>query len=368
VKTICILFFLVLSVFADEREDPMALASLLIQGQSYERALTVLEREEALASPQGRRLLLTGLAHLGLRQFSKAIEILLQIPAEAEELMASKLYLAKAYMGMENYAQALATYRLAATSAEKTIGLAHCHWKLGESKEALESLAKGEQDYPTDEIFIRQRISYWFELGLGQAAQIDFERYGSLFPLGPEDYRQFIENLIMLDKDAALSWLERGAALFPSHPALALSGAQIYLRLNSPFTAALWLERSAVLTGENYAEVADLYRRAGLFSVAESMSLRIEDQTKRAEMSFALMLERGDYQRLSRLSSQWDILGISKKDEIAYALAYSHFASRRYDVALASLSQVTSTAFVEKIETLRRSIVACQTEEWSCAR
>jgi hypothetical protein len=98
------------------------------------------------------------------------------------------------------------------------------------------------------------------------------------------------------------------------------------------------------------------------------MSLRIEDQTKRAEMSFALMLERGDYQRLSRLSSQWDILGISKKDEIAYALAYSHFASRRYDVALASLSQVTSTAFVEKIETLRRSIVACQTEEWSCAR
>lgn len=364
---ITILFFS--NLFAQEVENPLGLAALLVQGQSYEKAIIVLEKmgNDLEDEEQTRRDTLMGLAYLGLRKFDQSITYLNEALKSENPQPEVKLYLAKAYTGAEKFDDVIKTLD-ARTSSEMVRVYSNALWKLGQFNFALKELNQSLSKFPTDEQLYKQVLFYLVELKLYQSAVTFFETtYKSSFPLSGQDYVEMAFALKdSLIPNADLIWLEKANVLFPEDQNVLLALANSYHLRGHNYLAAMIFDKLAQWDSKYFVEASELYRRAGHIMTALARNNEVRDHKAKLEQRFVLYLDLQDVEKMTSMQSQMQLNGLMEKDELRYAMAWAQFESGRFKQAQSLISKITDQNLYEKAQGLRKQILECQQEVFKC--
>jgi len=364
-----LLLLLSLNSFAQEVEDTLGLSALLIQGQSFEKAITLLNKFEPINTKEEQRLsVLKGLAQLGVRDFDTAaqsFEKALTFKDPSHEII---LYLAKAYTGSKKYQRVIDLLSGKLETSESYRVLVNAFWSLNRPDQALSMLNLGLQKYKTEESLYKQKLFYLFELKLYQEGIFFFENeYATSFPLSGQDYVELataIQDPIY--HQLSIQWLEKAKLLFPKDEQVLLALGRVYFGRGSYYNAAVLFDQLAHINSKYFSEASELYRRSGHLITAISLNNEVSDFKQKMEQRFVLFLDNQDVENMTSMQSQMEIHGLLDNDELRYAMAWAQFEKGNYSQAQQMLAKIIDQKIFEKAQDLRKQVVDCQQENFKC--
>lgn len=364
-----LLFLLSVNSFAQEVDDTLGLSAMLIQGQSFEKAITLLDKFEPINLKEEQRLsVLKGLAKLGQRNFDSAIQSFEKALTFKEPSNEIILYLAKAYTGSKNYQKVIDLLSSKLESSESYRVLVNAFWSLNRPNQALSVLNFGLQNFKTEESLYKQKLFYLFELKLYQEGISFFEnKYATSFPLSGQDYVDLataIQDPIY--NQLSLQWLEKAKLLFPKDEQVLLALGRVYFGRGSYYNAAVLFDQLAHINSKYFSEASELYRRSGHLITAISLNNEVPDFKQKLEQRFVLFLDNQDVEKMTSMQSQMEIHGILENDELRYAMAWAQFEKGNYGQAQRMLAKIIDQKIFEKAQDLRKQIVDCQQENFKC--
>lgn len=359
--------------------EQLNLAALLVKDKHYSRALGILlrlplpegEDEEDRQSRQ-RFHTLTGLAYLGLEQYSQAGEHFENALASGQSDPLVYVYLAQVYHQLKRHQKTLEVIEKATPLIDKYPALyemkAQNQWALKQYDQAWRTLVIARDRFPKDPRFLRRQVFYLIEKKLyRQAADLGM-LYLDLSEGGPKDYAALGNALRHGGQmELASHILEQGRLLYPQDTTLAKLLANTYFSREMPLAAAWIMEQAAWVDASLFADAAELYRRAGALYKALQINASVPDPKSNRRERVAILLALKRYEQVLAMHRSLDRVGLLQDDSIRYALAYAAYRSGHFEKAKTYLSAIRTPKIFRQASELRRLIKECKAEPWRCA-
>lgn len=407
---------------ADEGEvDPIALAEVLVRDSHFDRAGLVLAEVEvdALEAPDRHAFhKLRGMirqsqgdeagaaddfrAALAItwdpgrrpRSEERAAEFDAAQQALASQRGLLRLYLAQALLAATDPARDAAvtdeTRRTAAGEALDQLSQAapftadrKGHWQLlarahtvrTDWSAAWDALQQGRTRFPDEPAFMRQQIFVLIELGLTRQAVEHGSAWMQTYGASPDAVLSIAEALRRSAAGEASSSqleeaqlvLEEGRLRFPGDADIRRLLARVLMERDMPYAAAEVLREAVVgeVVPEEQslaAEVAELYRRAGRLDRALFMNSLVPDPVEKTRQRMGLLLEQGDFARVTALQPRLERLGVLADDKITYGLAYARFRSGDPESAEVLLQRIRDPEVFQAATQLRDAMARCEAD------
>lgn len=356
------------------KEDPLALARVLMLDGLPSRALAVLAAVDPAQDPeldQKELYRLRGLAEHELKLFRPAIESLNKAIGLGESSAATWYALASAQFGADDFPAVLTTLSRAPKAIYDNPGAfrieAYAHYRQADRHRAFEAADRGFLRFPTHLELERLRVLLLLELGLAQEGLLAARHLFTQPGLEPEDFIALSAALSAArERAAAARILEGGLLRFPEAKALREQLAKVYYEDQRPFLAAQVMHPLAFEDDEAALLTAELYAKAGKFDEALRLNGRVMDQKKKVRQRLAILVEAQRFPEVASLYGKAARLGLLEDEKQLYALAYAHFVSGDAERTERLLSQVSDPELFEKAVALRTALSACRTDVWKC--
>lgn len=356
------------------KEDPLALARVLLLDGLPSRALAVLAQVDEAADPEldAKELYrLRGLAEHEVGLFRPAIQSLGRAIQLGESSAATWYALTNAHFGAEDWDGVIATLARAPKEIYATPGAhrlkAYAYYHLGQRHHAFEAVDVGFARFPAELALERLRVLLFLELGLSQdglvAAAALLKRPG----IGPEDHLTLAAALSSARERGQAALILEGALLrHPNDRSVREQLARVYYEDDRPLLAAQVMhplsfddEGAALLT-------AELYARAKKTDEALRVNGRVGDQKKKFKQRLAILIEAERFHEAAGLHGKVARLGLLDDEKQLYALAYAHYVSGDAERTEALLGQVSDPELFTKAVALRSALDACRSDVWKC--
>jgi hypothetical protein len=116
------------------------------------------------------------------------------------------------------------------------------------------------------------------------------------------------------------------------------------------------VEEAAAYNPMLYHEAAELYRRAGNSRRALFLNTLVTDQAIKTQQRFTLLLDLERYEEARALEDRLERLGRLEEDNMRYAMAYVHYKTQHFEVAVDYLNTISGTDYFRQATQLRRAI------------
>lgn len=367
-----LLFTSVIPAYAEDADiDYEQVAALLIKEKFYDRAIVTLNKiKKEDVEDKGKYNALYGLAYLRQRSFATALRYLEEsILHKQENVSEIYLNLAETYNQLERPQDALKILqKVTPNEQQKPIYVllkSSAYWLNKQPNEAFSLINSNLAALPPTTSKLK-KVQWLIELNLVQAAQpyLDELLRKQIQP------SQILALAGLLRKgnhlETAVALLEKARLIFEDNENIAMELADAYLRTNRKFAAISILENYARRHGKLYAELALLHAQVGNLYLASFYQVFIKDDKQRLEQKLAVLLEEENYLMITALNTQFDTNGLTDKEEVRYALAFSYFKTGQFERADFYLNQISKTDLFEKATEVKRRISSCRTSPEQC--
>lgn len=371
-------------VAAQEEVDHVALAAVLIRDGHYDRAEIVLSevnlKDKKVDLPRYHTL--RGVISLQHEQHAEAIGHFRDALKTAKARKAADekapepdpalyLYIAQAHYNIGQNREALVALdedRAAVDNRPTTWLLrSRCLWKLEQWDDTWQVLREAYARFPKHHDFLKHQVFLLVEMDLFQEAVQKGHEYLKVAGVNPDAYVAIGEALIQAGQShEAVLLLEEARLRFPDTEDVAIRLAHAYLKSGMNLAAAGVFEDLAHRDSEYAHDAAELYRKAGYVRLAFYFNAQVVDQKKKLRQTVSLLVEGDRFSELLTLRSRLDRLGLLEDEEIAYAMAYGYYRSRRYGEAETFLKRVQRPDLYNDVIALREAMSACTETAWGC--
>ena len=356
-----------------EEVDYVSLAARLLKDGHLERAQAALKKADpsAEAVDAARLYTLWGLVDLKQGENANARDHLRQSIDAGQTEKVVYLYLAQAHYRLQEYqptVDAIANAGLAQQDNPNLYAiLAKSHWELGHKAEAWAALEAGQQRYPENTRFLRQKIFYLIEQELYQKAAELGQAYLAGADAEVTDYLAVGRALRGSGQlEQARDFLEAARLQYPQDHRVAVELAQVYLKLDQVMAAAHLYEQASLLKPELRSEAAELYRRAGKLFQALNLNAQIPESETKLKQRLAILLETERYAQAATMEDDLLRAGLLENQDIRYALAYAQFKNGEFERAETQLQQLSRSDLFRKAAELRKAMADCKDAAWKC--
>lgn len=363
----------------EDEVDPLELAAVLLTGGDAERAVTMLRAisvsKQAEGFDLGRYFTLLGLAELELGQSAQAalaLEDAIRHSVSMETVEQLSLLQAQAWYALADYKRAIKALNHAGERADSNprahMMRVQAYHKLDDPAGAWEAIEAGIERHPDDIDLRRQEVLLLVELGLYEMALARGWRFLERDAATAEDYVTLAEIMRRAQRfDDALSLLEIANLRFEHHIKLTVLMARTYADKGMPLVSAMLYEEAALQDPSFAGACAEAYRRAGWIHRALHLNALVKDAGERSRQRMSLLIAAGDYEAAAALEPRLSRLGLLRGDEnMAYAMAYVLFMTRRYDRADPFLDGISDPEIFANATQLRRQMAICRQDPRSC--
>ena len=368
--------------------DYLALATRLFSDGHMDRAQEALAQVNVRAPGVDlhRYHLLSGLIALRQEKFANAVKrfqaAIKTPPLEANSAEEGKkhtwkpepqlfYYLAQAHFGAKQYAETLkaldqggkelldkeGSYQLRAQAAyaQKKFDL------------ALSTLSQAQKRFPNQPQFERMQVFYLMDLGLYQQATEVGRRYLTRESTDVEDHVAIGEALRRgRSFPEAIVVLQTANLRFPDSDKVLLALAHVYVDLDQKYSAASILEDAARIDPKYTVEAAEMYRQAKRSDLALFLNARVDNQAAKFRQRLSILLDQQRFEMVAGMAPTVERLGLTKDDQIRYAMAYGFYKTGDYQGAERYLRGIADPSLFESASGLRRAMRACEPTDWSC--
>ncbi|KUJ72440.1 lipopolysaccharide assembly protein LapB [Thiomicrospira sp. WB1] len=360
------------------KDDPLSLAALMIKDKHFFRAQGILEKIDLAKAKEKdddfnetRYHTLSGITYLKIQQYKKAIphfEIL--IKGEQTKPVFYK-YLAQAYYQNGDFQKAIDQVNTAIDEGVENAALifmkVDAYQKLGKPYRAWDALNQGEEFYPYDERFPKQKIFSLIEYGFYQKAADLGLNYVESFKPDPRDYIAIGTALGKAGKfDLAGQFLEQVKLLYPNDIKANKALANYYAQKRQYLNAARLMEPVAMVENPLMTEAAELNKMAKHYTRALFLNARSVDQDDKLKQRLSIYLELGQFEQAAAMERDLKRSGILTDDNVKYALAYAQFKAGDFDNTERLLQQIKNPRIFKKANAIRSAMSGCQENKWRC--
>lgn len=357
-----------------QSDDFIELAAIMLKDGHYDRALLALQSVnlDDEKTDLARFYTLQGLAYMNLNDFDASKDSFQAAIKHGQKDPLIYAYLAQIHFSLKDYQSVLNVIDKAGEHKSKNPALtsiqAQSYWYLQKTVQAVETLNKGYQLFPSDYRFLKLKVFYFVQLQLYQEAANLGREYLSRSKAQAEEYIA-IGNALRLSREfpEALKIMEIARLKFPDNEVVAKLLAHIYLDQGMLNAAAHILEQAARINSELLSEAAEIYRRAGRLHKALMLNSGINDQKVKLKQRLSILLALKQYDQAAGMEASLYRVGLFDDQSIRYALAYAQFSSGRFQQASKHLDFLTEPELFKKGIELRRLMDICKEEPWKCA-
>lgn len=353
--------------------DAVELAALMVSDGHWDRA----ERILADVDPTDRRLdkarffSLRGLvrSHAGLYEqaitdFRSALE-----QKEVDPLV--WLHLAQALLQTGDAPGAVAAVGSSGEAGKALAGswllLAKAELAQDHHREAWTALADGEQRFPAELDFGRQKIALLMSLGLYQEAVAQGRVWLAKQPADRSAWTGLADALRSAgEEQEAIALLEEARLRFPDTVEVSTMLGKLYLQTGHPAIAANILGVAAELKPALFLAAAEAARQSDKLDRALYFNGRVVDPAEKARQRLGLYVEQADWPRALALEERLDRLSLGTDDGVRYALAYSAYQLGDVDRAERHLQGVADPKVFRDATALREAMSACRGVAGGC--
>ncbi len=358
------------------REDPVALAAMLLADGHLDRAEGALQDPNIVKDERYHRLvgliaLQKGDHRAGFEALGKALE-LSAVAGEGTPDPTLCLSYARAAVLAGEPAAALEGLDRGGAVVESLAGTprirARAQLALGRTADALRALEAGAAAFPQERELVRAQVSLLAELGLYQEA---LARASGLLAVGELRREEAMTLSEVLRRGGspgtAAVLLEEALAKSPEDAELRGRAAGCLLEAGRPLAAARVLSVAAEVDGRWADEVAELYRRGGNEAAALVWNGRVTDPKEKARQRFALLLAEESWERALAMEERLTSLGILPGDEeVRYGLGYARIKVGDVVGAERALQGIAEPRLFEQARALREVMSRCSDEIGGC--
>lgn len=356
-----------------EKIDHLSLGARLVADGHHDRALAVLQevdRSDANVDLPKLHFLL-GSIYAAKQLHEQARDAFLASVKSGQQNPAIHLYLAQEYFQLAEYERAIASLDRAPKLASENPGTftmrAEAHWRLKQAQGALNTLDRGIARFPDFGKLFQMKVAYLLELGLYQEVVRAGDSYLERPSVAPADFVAIAEGFRRSKQlHEARLIMERAHLRFPDELDVQVQLANIYNDLQRPLTAAMLYEAAARRTPKYSFESAELYKEAGRLSRALSLNARVLEPEKKLKQRLAILLAMERFEMVAGMEASLSRSGLTKDENIRYALAYGYFKNGDFESAEQHLKRLSSAALFEKATALRKAMASCREAGWAC--
>ncbi len=378
VSTLVLTYLMMISSApAQDDVDFYSIAQRLVQDAQYNRALTYIKSipEDADIS-KARMSLLKGIVFVNTKAFEEGRKELerallqfkdeeLKIPPEVYLYYCQSFFLQGDFTGslksLEKYSKELAR------EPKAQIIRANSLWKLDRKEEAWQIVLKGEENFPNEILFSRQKIVFMMELGLYENAFQLVLQYLVENSAPPQEFLSFAVNFRKAKQEKnSLKLFEVARLRFPRNEMILLEFANSYYEKGKLYRAAEIFEELSRRNTKYVKEASELYRRAGYPMRALALNRKIQDSETKLKQRLAIYIDQSDFELASSMEMELNNLGLGKDQDISYALAYSHFQIGKIQQSKELLRRVTREDLYRKSLALKSLMSACLDGQGAC--
>ncbi len=356
-----------------EEVDYLSLAALMIKDNDYARASEALAKVDQTNDKLDKKRFytLSGIISLNRELYPKSIAEFESAISAGQENKVIYVYLAQAYMGLEQYKKALAQLDKTADLENTMPGIwllrSQSYWLNKQSDKAWNVLAQAQRVFPEDKTFLRNKMFYAIELGLFQEAVELGSAYIKNFDASINDYVSLGDALRQSGKpEEGLNFLELARLKFPGEKNVYVAMAHAYLDLNHVHAAAKILEQGGVFHNELHKDSAALFKKANDYQRALFNNSKILNQKDKMQQRMALHVESGNYDQIIAMRDDLLRVRLLENQEFQYAMAFAHFKVSDYRAAEKILEKITDARIFRKATSLRKVMADCAGEKWLC--
>jgi tetratricopeptide (TPR) repeat protein len=354
--------------------DHMALATLMIQDENWERAKISLDEVDKSKKDFnfGYYYTLRGMVSMKLQDYKTAIVEFEEAIKNGQNDQNIYLYLIEANYKIKDYANTVYAIERGGSFAKGNPQLfsikADSLWKIDRQGEAIETLSEGFQLFPKSYEFLKQKFFYLVSLYLYQSA---IEVGNEFIKISEPSADTMIAMASALQKSGefgrAIYILEKALLLFPKNPKISALLSHIYIKLEKIYTSASLMERASIFDGKYLTDGSEMYRRAGAFSQSIYLNSQILDRKEKLKQRLSIYLEFGDFERAVAMEDSMERSGLLKENEdIRYALAYALYMTGDFQNCEKHLKKPQRGDLFAKGIELRKNIQKCNEDMWSC--
>lgn len=356
-----------------QKTDHISLAAMMIKDGHYDRALMALhsvdlEQEE---TDLARFYTLQGLAYLNLNDMLAAKDSLTRAIKNGQQDPVIYIYLAQVNYALKDYSEVIAAVNNAQSILRDYPTLlemkAQSQWFLKQTDAAIQTLNTAQKMMPDDYRFMRRKVFYLLELHLYQQAALLGQQYLKKSDAKASDYIA-IGNALRLSKEyqQALQIMEVARLKFPANVTIAKVLAHTYIDMGKPNSGAFILEQAAQYDPQLIGEAAEVYRRAGRYYKALTLTTQVRDLQVKLKQRLAIYLALKRYEQAANMKKSLYRSGLLDDENIRYALAYAYFSSGQFDAASRQIDFLKEVELFKKGVELRRMMANCTDEPWLC--
>jgi tetratricopeptide (TPR) repeat protein len=379
---ITLFFILTTTIYAEQNDaekksqdevDFMALATLLIKDGYYQRANTTLDSVNTQEKDfdSSYYYTLRGLVAFHLKHFDQSIQyfnLSLNAGNQDKQLF---IYLTQVYYLQKKYQNALDSLMLSGDLSDSSVQLLKlkidCYWHLNEPEQAIKTLTVAYQKFPQQHDFLKQSFFYFVKLNLFQSAITMAESY---LKVSDPDANTYIAMASALRKSTefnkAIIFLEKAHLKYSTNAKLIALLAHLYIDVGKIYSAANLFQKAAIYKTRYLSESGEMYRRSKDFVLALYLNSQMLDKKQKLKQKMAIFLEFSQFDRAVAMEQDLQRSGLIKDENIRYALAYAYYKTENFKHSERHLKKLVSNEFFRKAIELRKSMVACNNDVWSC--
>jgi len=353
--------------------DHLALAALLLRDgyvqKAHEELLQVDTKEEKLDFI--RYYTLCALVAMKQEKYEESTQHFQHAIDAGETNKSLYLYMAQNSFKLASYQDTLAYIEKAgALIGEKPSVYAlkaESYYRLGSSKEALQTLRHAIAVFPKEYNFYKQRFNYLVALELYQSALEDANFYIKNAQPDEKTSIAFVSAFSKAKQTRkAIELAEELNLKYPMSATVTVLLAHLYIDNEMIQAAANLFDRASYKDEKYTAEAAEMLRRAKKFVLALYKNAQMLDTKEKLKQRVAIYLEYGAYESIVVSHNAIKRSGLLEDENIRYALAYSYYMIGDFQRCEQELKSITRSDLFQKATELRKNIQKCKNDGWEC--
>ncbi len=362
------------SVRADEGEDldPLELAALLISNKNYSRAASVLG---AIKNPHDvipeRFFALKGILELKQKRYQEALSAFES--AQKEGLDSVDLYegLAESYLGLKQFSKGIEV--LEKHEAQLVDRLRFYQLKsnlLFDSEKAdlaWSVLHEGIKRFPKEISLMKQK---WYYLMENHLYEVSFETakdmvdHYAISALDLARMGQMYRNANEFQKAITLGEVAR--LKDPQDEEITKDLVRSYVKVSNITASAKLFTELSQFHPEYLVEASELWRKAGHEVMAQNLAMEIRNPVKKLKQNITLALLSEDFNKMVLLGEKGQRTELKNDQDMQYALAYANFMVGDYSTTEKYLTYIQRPDLFKKALALREAMNRCTQEVALC--
>jgi len=281
------------------------------------------------------------------------------------------LFLSRIYYKKKDYLNAILELEHAGKAGQERPELflykADCYWKLEDHSNAMKTLDEAMSKFPDNKMVVKQKFFYLTSLKLYHVA-IKLAKKSLLNEeSSAKEYLAIAQVFYRAGENKkAIEILEDAKTIFDDEPKISLLLGNIYLKEQMLHIPAFLFEQSADIDPKYTKDAVEMYRRAGEIGHAIYLNSKNPDPIDQIKQKVAIMVSRGDFEKLIGLKDDLSRYGLLDSDPIKYALAYAYYYVKDYDNAEKYLKKITDNKLFSKATIMRKNIEKCKEKPLEC--